>query len=250
MQNAYEHLKKSVEYYRLLTERTGCFYRYANSLQTGHRRIPIRGMKDEKPYYYHWEHMLPLYEKELEDFQSRLNEPSDPETQTAPDIPRLQAVPFELLSPDCQTYELRIGAQPFLDRDYRILQMAQELEGLTGIRLSHEAGKAGQLKPIRLKTQVPVQILIGYFNEDRSIWAKPPNPDFDSQAAKYGGIECTLQNALQIEQTPAVNVHIFTFPAGEITFDPRSPGSYLFLGVIPADQKVPSRDAAIPPGRM
>jgi hypothetical protein len=147
-------------------------------------------------------------------------------------------------------YKVRVGAKPFLDRDYRILQVAEELEGLTGIRLSHTAGKAGQLKPVRLRTQSPVKILVGYFNEDRDIWAKPPNPDTDSQAAKYGGVECTLQNALQIEQTPGVNVHIFTFPAGEITFDPRSPGSCLFLGVIPAAMEVPPRDAGIQPGRM
>lgn len=250
MRKAEEHLKKSLEYYRALTERTSRFYRYANSLQTGHRRIPIRGMKGDTPYYYHWEHMLPLYEKELQEFQARLAELSDGKPQTVQNIPRLQGAPFELLSQDCQTYEVRIGAKPFLDRDYRILQLAQELEGLTGIRLSHTAGKNGQLSPIRLKTQTPVQILIGYFNEDRSIWAKPPNPDLDSQAAKYGGVECTLQNALQIEETPGVNVHIFTFPAGEIAFDPRSPGSYLILGVIPAQMKVPPRDAGIQPGRM
>ncbi|MEJ5258655.1 MAG: hypothetical protein WHS88_00520 [Anaerohalosphaeraceae bacterium] len=250
MRKAEEHLQKSLEFYRALTERTSRFYRYANSLQTGHRRIPIRGMKGDIPYYYHWEHMLPLYEKELEEFRARLAELSDGKPQTVQSIPRLQSVPFELLSKDCQTYEVRVGAKPFLDRDYRILQLAQELEGLTGIRLSHTAGKNGQLSPIRLKTQTPVQILVGYFKEDRSIWAKPPNPDLDSQAAKYGGVECTLQNALQIEQTPGVNIHIFTFPAGEITFDPRSPGSYLILGVIPAETKVPPRDVGIPPGRM
>lgn len=249
LRKAEEHLKKGLDYYRLLTERTGCFYRYANSLQTGHRRIPIRGIKDDKPYYYHWEHMLPLYEKELEDFQTRLAALSDDTPKSAPDIPRLQPVPFELLSTEGEPCEVNVGAQPFLDRNYRILQLAEELKGLTGIRLSHTAGKNGQLRPIRLKVPVPVQILIGYFQEDRSIWAKPPNPDIDSQAAKYGGVEAVLQNALQIEETPAVSVHLFTFPAGEITFEPPSPGSFLFLGVIAADQKVPPRDAGLPPGR-
>ena len=250
MHKAKEHLEKSLDHYRALTERTSKTYRYANTLQTGHRRIPIRGMKDNQPYYYHWEHMLPLYEKELEDFQSQLAGLSDTKQQPRQTIPRLQGVPFELLSQDCEMYKVRVGAKPFLDRDYRILQVAEELEGLTGIRLSHTAGKAGQLKPVRLRTQSPVKILVGYFNEDRDIWAKPPNPDTDSQAAKYGGVECTLQNALQIEQTPGVNVHIFTFPAGEITFDPRSPGSCLLLGVIPAAMEVPPRDAGIQPGRM
>jgi hypothetical protein len=250
MKKAEKHLAQSLEYYRDLTERTSKTYRYANTLQTGHRRIPIRGMKDGKPYYYHWEQMLPLYEKELEDFKDRVANLADEQPQRSQPGPRLKGVPFELLSQDCETYEVKIGAKPFMDRGYHILQMAEELEGLTGIRLSHDAAKAGQLKPIRLKTEVPVQILIGYFNENRAIWAKPPNLDIDSQAAKYGGVESTMQNALQIEESPRVNVHVFNFPAGEITFDPRSPGSYLFLGVIPAEMEVTSRDAGISPGRM
>lgn len=250
MHKAQKHLKQSLQHYRALAELTSKTYRYANSLQTGHRRIPIRGMKDNLPYYYHWEQMLPLYEKELDDFQSLLAGLSDGKPQHSQSGPRLQGAPFVLLSQDCETYEVGIGSKPFTDRDYQILQVAEELEGLTGIRLSHTAGKAGRLKPIRLKTLVPVRILIGYFHENRPIWAQPPNLDIDSQAAKHGGVESTLQNALRIEETPGVNVHVFNFPAGEIIFDPRSPGSYLILGVIPADMEVTSRDAGIPPGRM
>ena len=250
MHRAEIHLAQSLEYYRVLTEQTSKFYRYANTLQTGHRRIPIRGMKDNAPYYYHWEHMLGLYEKELEDFKVRVAHLEDSKLQHNRPGPRLKGVPFELLSEDCETYEVNIGAKPFTDRGYHILQMAEELEGLTGIRLSHTAGKNDTLKPLRLKTEVPVQILIGYFNENRPIWALPPNLDIDSQAAKYGGVESTIQNALQIEECPQINVHVFSFPAGEITFDPRSPGSYLFLGVIPAEMEVTSRDAGISPGRQ
>lgn len=249
MQMAQKHLARSLEHYRALTDRTTQFYRYANTLQTGHRRIPIRGMKDDTPYYYHWEHMLPLYEKELEDFNVRLTRLEDEKVQRSRPGPRLKGVAFKLLSQDCETYEVTIGARPFMDRGYRILQMAEELERLTGIRLSHTDGKDGVLKPLRLKTEVPVQLLIGYFNDNRSIWAQPPNLDMDSQAAKYGGVESVMQNVLQIEGSPQVNIHVFSFPAGEITFDPRSPGSYLVLGVIPADMEVTSRNAEISPGR-
>jgi hypothetical protein len=250
MHKAQTHLAQSLDHYRELTERTRHSYRYANSLQTGHRRIPIRGMKDDVPYYYHWEHMLPLYEKELEDFRVRTTRLQDDMPQRSQAGPPLKNVPFELLSENCETYEIKAGARPFTDRDYRILRTAEELEGLTGIRLSHTAGKAGALKPLRLRTDVPVQILIGYFNENRTIWAQPPNLDIDSQAAKYGGIESTLRNALQVEECPAVNVHVFRYPAGEITFDPRGPGSYLVLGVIPVDAEATARDAGLPPGRL
>jgi hypothetical protein len=250
MQRAEKHLAQSLAIYRALTERTRDSYRYANTLQTGHRRVPIRGLKGDTPYYYHWEHMLPLYEKELEDFRIRVTQLGTGASQPHRPGPRLKGVPFELLSSDCETYAVQNGAKPFMDRDYRILQMAEELEGLTGIRLSHSAGKAGELKPVRLRAGVPVQIMVGYFNEDRAIWAQPPNPDIDSQAAKYGGVESVMQNVMQVEGSPRVDVHVFRFRAGEITFDPRSPGSYLILGVIPADMEVTSRDAGISPGRM
>jgi len=250
MRQAQVHLEKSLDIYRDLATRTSQTYRYANTLQTGHRRIPIRGMKGDQPYYYHWDQMLPLYEKELEDFKYRVAHLDDEVDQRSQPGPQLKAVAFELLTQDCETYELKIGAQPFTDRGYAILQLAEELNGLTGIRFSHTTAKAGGLESIRFKTDVPVQVLIGYFNENRSLWAKPPNLDIDSQVAKYGGIESTLQNIMQLEGSPKVNLHVFSFPAGQITFDPRSPGSYLVLGVIPADTKITSRDVGISPERM
>jgi saccharopine dehydrogenase-like NADP-dependent oxidoreductase len=32
----------------------------------------VKGMKDGKPYYHHWQQMLPLYEEELAQFQQRM----------------------------------------------------------------------------------------------------------------------------------------------------------------------------------
>jgi hypothetical protein len=72
MKQAAVHLEKSLEIYRTLAQRTAGTYRYANTLQTGHRRIPIRGWRDDQPYYYHWQQMLPLYEEELAQFQQRV----------------------------------------------------------------------------------------------------------------------------------------------------------------------------------
>ncbi|MBN1763778.1 MAG: hypothetical protein JW860_00845 [Sedimentisphaerales bacterium] len=250
MHQAAVHLERSLEIYRALAQRTATTYRYANTLQTGHRRIPIRGWKDNQPAYYHWQQMLPLYEEELVSFKQRLQDldREEPIQRSLPG-PRLKDLPFELLSPHAQTYELKIGAKPFMDRDYAVLQLADELTGLTGIRFSHTAAKAGKLAPIRFKTEAPAKVLIGYFNEDRNLWAKPPNLDIDSQAARYGGVETVMQNIMQLEGSPGVNLHVFTFDAGEITFDPRGPGSYLILGVVPADDQVTSRDVGLSPGR-
>ena len=72
MERAAIHLEKSLKIYRTLVQRTATTYRYANTLQTGHRRIPIRGWKDDGPAYYHWQQMLPLYEQELVAFKEGL----------------------------------------------------------------------------------------------------------------------------------------------------------------------------------
>jgi len=251
MEKAAVHLEKSLEVYQELTQRTAATYRYANTLQTGHRRIPIRGWKDAKPYYYHWTQMLPLYEQELAQFNQRVAD-LDQEQAEPPSRPgsKLTGAPFELLSDHTETYTLTIGAKPFTDRGYVVLQLAEELEGLTGIRFSHTAAKAGQLAPIQLKTDAPVKVLVGYFDEGRNIWAQPPNLDVDSQAALHGGVETVMRNVIQLEGCPAVKLHAFRYDAGEIVFDPRSPGCFLIFGVVSADAEITPRDVGLSPGRM
>lgn len=95
-----------------------------------------------------------------------------------------------------------------------------------------------------------MKVLIGYFIENRPLWAKPPNPDLDSEAARHNGVEAVLRNAVQVEGCPGVSLHVFSYDAGRITFDPRGPGSYLILGVVPADAELASRDVGLSPGRM
>jgi len=241
------HLARSIEVYKELADRTAQTYLYANSLQTGHRRIPIRGWKDDRPYYYHWQQMLPLYEQELAGFQTGSAMPIGKATGSP--MPKLTAVDFQLLSEHAQTYQIKVGERPFADRNYAILQMAEVLDGLVGIRFSHDAGKEGRLAPVRLEAARPVKILVGYFDEDRDIWARPPDPEIDAEAARHGSAGPVIRNALQIEGCPAVHVYVFSFEAGSITFDPHCKGSYLILGVIPADTELPSYDAGLPPGR-
>ncbi len=251
MEKATVHLERSLEIYRELTRRAEGTYRYANTLQTGHRRIPVRGWKDGQPYYYHWSQMLPLYEQELAEFRRRVAG-LDEEGVAPPSAPgaKLTGVAFRLLSEHAETYALTVGAQPFTDRGYVVLQLAEELEGLTGIRFSHTAAKAGQLVPIRFRTEVPVKLLIGYFDEEREIWAQPPNLDIDSQSARYGGVETVMRNVMQLEGCPAVKLHAFTYNAGEITFDPRSAGSFLILGIVAADAEISRRDVGLSAGRI
>ena len=66
-----EHaLESSVEAFRNLTRLTENTYRFANSMQTGHRKIPFPGAASGVGTNYHWTQVLPLYEQELADFRA------------------------------------------------------------------------------------------------------------------------------------------------------------------------------------
>jgi len=59
----------SLEAYRILTQLTENTYRYANSLQTGTRKIPFNGADGA---FKHWVDCLPLYEMECRRFSERI----------------------------------------------------------------------------------------------------------------------------------------------------------------------------------
>jgi hypothetical protein len=73
MKQAASFLAESVEHYRTLVQLTEHAYEFANSMQTGHRRIPVRGAVDEKPANFHWSQMLGIYEDELAEFQAKVH---------------------------------------------------------------------------------------------------------------------------------------------------------------------------------
>jgi len=69
MERAGRYLAESLDHYRTLMRLTRGTYLYANSMQTSQRRIPVCGGDLGQPANYHWTQLLPLYEKELTDFQ-------------------------------------------------------------------------------------------------------------------------------------------------------------------------------------
>ena len=74
LQRAAERLEESLTHYRQLTRLTDETYRFANSLQIGHRRIPVRGVIGDEPAYFHWRQVEPLFEKELKQFLQQLSD--------------------------------------------------------------------------------------------------------------------------------------------------------------------------------
>ena len=69
MKKALVFLKESIEHYRTLTDLTAETYQFANSLQTGIRKIPFTSSNGR---YKHWTECIGMYEKELKDFQQEM----------------------------------------------------------------------------------------------------------------------------------------------------------------------------------
>lgn len=73
MEKALAHLEASLGHFRELEKLTRDTYHFANSMQTGHRRIPFSGTDgDGDAANYHWSQVLPLYEEELAAFRQRV----------------------------------------------------------------------------------------------------------------------------------------------------------------------------------
>ena len=140
MERAAKFLAASFEDYQRLEKLTKTSYRYANSMQTSQRKIPVSGGNGGKPANYLWSQLVPLYKKELADFEVKVAQlklstnslPPVDETKIKP----WPAAPFKLISTNAETYRIEAGAKVFTDRGYQIQNVARQLEGLTGIRFA------------------------------------------------------------------------------------------------------------------
>ena len=244
MEIAAGHMNLSYVYFQILTNATQSAYRFANSMQTGHRKIPFGGAANGVGTNYHWTQVLPLYEKELEDFKAQVADLKNPKsaTNSAPSS-TWPAAKIKLISTNAETYEVKLGAKPFADRKYTITELAPELSGLTGIRFSHEAAKNGRYVPVEFEVTEPVRVLIGYFQNERDLWLQVPNLDFASHADERGGIDTVLRNAAAIDECPNVNVHAFRYEPGRHKLELIGKGSFVVLGVVPQSAKLEKRDA-------
>jgi len=245
LEKALPLLQESLQAYRELTELTKDHYRYANSMQTSTRKIPFSGTKGR---YKHWTECLPAYEQEFAKFQSKLEElKKSQSTVTSLEqkiaIQPLTPVSFQLLSRDMDIYEVKKGANVFIDRDYAITALAPELNGLKGIRFSQKTAEKQGVQ-IELEVDQPVKAMLGYFQNRNPIWLQPPDLETKAGADDRGEYEPAIRNALTISGLPIVNVHVMTLSAGKHKLD-FGWGSYVFLGVIDASTTLRKRDAQI-----
>jgi hypothetical protein len=250
LKRAESFLAESLDHYRGLARLTKDSYRFANTMQTSQRKIPFPGGANGEPANFHWVQLVPVYKKELEEFRAySLNAKSG--VAQVPDNAAIQPLPkadISLHGVAGELYEVQVGAKPWTDRGYVIKALAPELRGLKGIRFSHESAKSGKYTPIEFDVTEPVQVLIGYFDDARDLWLKPPNLETDALAAERGGTEPLILHAATIASSPALNIHAMTFDKGRHKLEMRGRGSFVVLGVVPKSARIERRDAKLKGG--
>jgi hypothetical protein len=68
---------------------------------------------------------------------------------------------------------------------------------------------------LALPVRSPVSVVVGYFSSVHTNYLFPPRLETDASANEHGQAEIRLSNALTIKGQPTVNVHTYTYPAGE-----------------------------------
>ena len=240
LEKALPYLERSVKHYADLVNFTKDTYLYANSMQTKQRKIPMRGVDAT---YKNWYEMLPVFQKELDNFKHSIDSLKNNRRSVAVKKVPYKKAAVKLLSGAEGTYTVAAGQKVFADTTLTIKDAAIEISGLQGVRLS----RAKQLKngtSLKFSAAKPVKLLVGYFNKIDNEYAKAPELETDASANDYGQGEIKISNAIVVEGMPYVNIHSYSFKAGTHTLNlPK--GALLLLGFIDGEQEVKIYNAGL-----
>jgi hypothetical protein len=211
-------LRESLDHYRRLVDLTDKTYREACSVHSSSRRIPFLGAPGR---YTHWRDCLPVYERELAAFERNLKGAS---TSAAIDRPPLPGVRVKLAGSAGETFRVEQGAKLYTDRPLTMTNVAPELVGLTGIRISDDtAAKTGV--HLEFELPEPAQVLVGFFrSEKKGAAAATPKDEW----------EPILRNGIAGAALPGFTVWSHALPAGKSDLD-FGRGAYVVLGFIRRD---------------
>lgn len=239
LEKALPHLEASIDWYKKLAGLTKNTYLYANSMQTGQRRIPISGADGKNKT---WTELLPYYQKELQNYKKNLaflkmpNKEKKSVMNIQPLKPATVTLPAEL-----ESYIIHAGEKPFTDQNDTIKNIAGELKGLEGIRLSMtEQLNNGTI--IHFANKEPVKVLVGFFNSSDRNYVSPPQLETNANANDQGQADIDIINAVGIPDLPPVNIHSYYFGPGENTLKLKH-GACLILGFIEGSENIKPRDA-------
>jgi hypothetical protein len=206
-------LAASLESFRELTRLAGPAYRYANSMQTAQRKIPVRGADGK---FISWGELLPLYEKELERFDLHLDSLARSGGQGA----AMVVAPFERaavhweMKVDDLLYKVDSGQRVFSDTALSIGKVAASLRGLEGVRSSAERQRKEGVELV-FSNKEPVDLLVGLFQQKGAGFLQAPQLETDASANDQGQADIKIGHGLVIAGLPSVNVHAWTFKPGK-----------------------------------
>jgi len=177
------------------------------------------------PQTNHWRDLLPLYRAELATFQKRIVSLGSPNAANREgSAKQLSQVHFTLQPGAGEEFTLKPGENLESDAAMTVTAIAQELDGMTGIRVS-----AKQEKPLEFTLDQPAQILVGFFKSSAN---KAMNV---SPATEQWNI--LLPNAINTAKGLPVTVWTKALAAGRNDLD-LGKGAYVVVGFIPEDAHV------------
>jgi len=208
-------------------------------MQTKQRKIPVGGNDGKNKT---WVELLPLYQKELNNFKRNIDSLKSPKS-IAKEQQKIQLVDAPVTLTNLSFYKVSAGSQVFTDTTAQIKNIAPELAGLQGIKLNR-ATQVTDGTTINFTNTKPVKMLIGYFLRKESKYLQEPQLETDATANDYGQADIKIANAIQIDGLPPVNVHTYTFKAGNNTLS-LGKGACLVLGFVDDSATIPVYDAGL-----
>lgn len=238
-------LKESVEWYKKLTDLTKPAYLYANSMQTGGRKIPLSGAGGR---YKNWADVLPVFEEELSIFQHKLDSLKNVKAGQAKTVVPLKNAKITLLNYG-RFYTVDSLAHPFADKDFAVRSFAGELKGLQGLKTSF-TDQVTNGTEISFSNKKPVKVLVGFFKPQKAAFTvdttylKQPELETNASANDYGQADTKIANAMIVPGMPQLHVHSYDFKPGNNTLK-LARGVALILGFIDAGAPLPVYDAGL-----
>ena len=240
LEKALPCLERSFSCYIELVELTKDYYLYANSMQTGQRRIPIEGTDGRNKT---WEELLPYFKTELENFRKNVAKLKNIHDASPEARPLFIPAEVTLYDKNYIFFELKKGEAVYADQKFTILDAAPELKNLRGLKLNYEE-QLSQGTSLRFSTRKSLKIIVGYFNGHSMRLLNPPTLETNASANNRGQADIRIANAITIDGLFPVNIYTYHYEPGEHKLN-LGKGLALILGFIDGIYDINTYDAGI-----
>ena len=213
-------LENSLNLWKALANMSKNSYLYANSMQTAQRRIPVGG---DHGNYKTWSEMVPVYQEELDNLKLNILKLKTPRSTDEMGKNRPSATPAAVVLHNIGYGEkpvfrpvlakLEKGARLFENREEVIDTVAPELLGLQALVLNRDTTRI-KGTTVQFSCDRPVKMLVGFFIDEDTKFARPTALETDASANEYGQAEPLLLNAVNMTNMPTVNIHAYHFAPG------------------------------------